>query len=76
MEYVLVVRANFSDTKTITKYVWEDVQEHLRHQLSNLTTSVEIIKYSVDGKTLGRKYVTMGDLYEVCVSPKDDILKR
>ena len=75
MKYVLVVRANFSDTKIITKYSWEDVQEYLRHQLSNLTISVEITKFSVDGKTLGRKYVTMGDLYEVCVAPKDTILK-
>ena len=66
----------FADPKVVTKYAWEEVKDYLRHQLNHLTTSVDISKFSSDGKTLGRKYVTMGDLYEVCVSPKDDILKR
>lgn len=76
MEYVLVIRTEFADTKVTTKHTWEEVKDYLRHQLDHLTTSVNIQKYSSDGKTLGRKYVTMGELYEVCVSPKDDILKR
>lgn len=75
MTYSMVIkRANGDPTYKNGIPTWNDVTDILRKGLDQWTTNVHIYKYSSNDRLLGEKCVTMGNLWDVANSPKDNIV--
>ena len=55
---------------------WKDVTDYLKNKLETRAWGVNIVKYSSDGKLLGRIFVTMKNFIKVATSTTDKVLKR
>lgn len=75
MTYSMIInRANGDPTYKNDIPTWENVTDILKKGLDQWTTSVHIYKYSSNDRLLGEKCVTMGNLWDVANSPKDNIV--
>lgn len=75
MTYSLTIERNNADPKYINDITsWDDVSDILRHKLDQWTIRVHIYKWSSNNRCLGKKCVTMGNLWDVCWNGTDKVL--
>ena len=75
MTYSMIINRQHSDPSYVNDIkAWTEVIEYLRNKLDQWVTSVQIYKFSSNGRCLGEKCVMMGNLWDVANSSSDKIL--
>lgn len=75
MEYILVIEKRNADPEYRNGLkVWKEVTSILRNELTQSVISVNIYKYSNDDRLLGKRCVTMANLWDVANSLTDKVL--
>ena len=75
MSYGLIIKRHNADpTYKNGIGTWKEVLDIIRSGLDQWTVGVHIYKYSSNDRLLGKKYVTMGNLWVVANSDTDKIL--
>jgi hypothetical protein len=75
MEYNLVIEKRYADPEYRNGLkVWKEVTSILRNELTQSVISVNIYKYSSDDRLLGKRHVTMANLWDVANSLTDKVL--
>ena len=72
MTYSLIIKIEGSDPKYINGIdSWDKVKEILKNELPLRAIFVDIYKFSKNNKSLGKRFVSMRNLYEVVTSDSD-----
>lgn len=74
--YLCVEQRNYDAIHVRDLKKWEEVTDYLKNNLETRAWGVDIVKYSSDGKLLGRIFVTMSNFLKVATSTTDKVLKR